>query len=145
MDAKVLSVQEEGLLFKRFKFKEVCSHFNVIDALIPSKVNEKEIDCMGRNFSIEKFCEDKFSDDKKYTRARFNISNDEVNCHFSQTSIVSIECEGEHLVLCKDTDLSCKTIKKHFAYNHEFTKSTLQEISPANFKCFYQSTEKIIL
>lgn len=145
MNAKVLNVQEEGLLFKRFPLKEVCTHFKIIDSLLPSKANEKEIECMGRNYSIDKFCLDKFSDNPNYTRARFNISNDEVNCHFAATSILTVECSQEHLGLCKDADLSCKTLKKNFAFKHEFSKAIILDSKPETLKCFYQSSEKISL
>lgn len=146
LNAKVLSVQEEGLLFKRFPFKEVCEHFKIKDALIPSKATEKEIECMGRIFSIENFCYEKFSTDLKYTRARFNITNTEVNCHFATTSIVEIQCIDEHQVLCSKPDQSCKTIiKKSFASSHEFSKAMLLEIHPPVLKCFYNTTENIPL
>lgn len=136
-------MSEEGLFFKRSTFKEVCEHFGIKDALIPSKASENELECMGRNFSITKFCEDKFKDDLTYTRARFNIDGNEVNCHFSKTSIVEIECSEEHIAFCQNPEKTCNTIKPRFALNHDFTNAILIEKKPLILKCFYQSKEKI--
>jgi len=143
--AKVNRVQEEGLRFERFPLKKVCEYFGVKEALIPTKSSEKTIDCMGKDFEIEKLCLDKYKLVKNYTRARFDVTGELVDCHFASVVMVEITCREAHLSLCKDPDLSCKTIKKNFAYNHQFVRSSLLEEKIETLKCYFESSDKIQL
>jgi len=137
--AKLERVQEEGVSIKRFGFKEVCTYFGVKDPLIVEKKDPKTIDCMGKEFSISKFCLDKYELVHNYTKARFDIVEKKVNCHFAETVILSVECDKKHKHYCAKPKSGCDKLKGNFAFGLELSKSMLLEKFPMILKCFYSS------
>lgn len=137
--AKLERVQEEGVSIKRYAFKEVCNSFGVKDALLVEKKDTKTIDCMGKDFLIEKFCLNKFEKVHNYTKARFDSVESNVNCYFSETVILSVVCDKKHGHYCKDPKKGCSKLSSNFARNLSLSKSMLLEKYPMTLKCFYSS------
>lgn len=141
--AKLETAQDEGVSRLLFPFKEVCQYFGVKDALLIDKVGAKKIDCMGRQFPIEKFCLSKFKNDKTYGKARFDIVEPKLACHFMQTSVVTVACDKKHSDYCKRPKQGCLKLKGDFAYNLSLVRHALMESFPPKLKCYFSASTKI--
>lgn len=139
--AKLERVQEQGATRLLFDYKEVCSFFGVKNPLLANKSNAKTIDCMGREFLIEKFCLDKFKSDESYTKARFDIVEPRVVCHFAQTSVLSLECKNEYQHYCAKPKKGCEKLKRDFAYGLKLVRFHLLEKFPPILNCYYSSNK----
>ena len=128
--ANVTSELVTGADRKLFSFKEVCDSFGVKDVLLRSKASSTKIDCMGKEFPISRFCEKKFSNTSNYTKARFDIVDGQVTCHFSDTVILELVCDKKYAKFCKNTKKSCEDLKQEFAYALEVSTSMILEIYP---------------
>ncbi|MFG1493439.1 hypothetical protein [Halobacteriovorax sp. ZH4_bin.1] len=141
--ASVTSELVTGADRKIFSYAKVCEFFGVKDAMLMNKSSSTKIDCMGKEFEIAKFCESKFSKKLNYTKARFDLVDGKVSCHFSDTVILELVCKDKYEKFCKDAKGSCENLKKDFAHSLEVSSAMILEIYPPHLKCFYQSKAKI--
>lgn len=141
--ANITSELVTGADRKIFTYAQVCESFGVRDALLKTKVSSSKIDCMGKEFEISKFCESKFKSSTNYTKARFDIVDGQIVCHFSDTVILELVCENEYAKFCKNAKGSCEKLKPNFAHSLELSTSMILEIYPPRLKCFFQSKNKI--
>lgn len=141
--ANVSSELVTGADRKLFSYSQVCDFFGVKDALLASKESSTQIDCMGKSFEISRFCEKKFASKLNYTKARFDLVDGKVACHFSDTVILELTCKEKYAKFCKNKKESCESLKPEFAYSLELSTSMILEIYPPHLKCFFQSKAKI--
>ncbi|RZF22763.1 MULTISPECIES: hypothetical protein [Halobacteriovorax] len=141
--ANVTSELVTGADRKLFSYTQVCEFFGVKDALLASKESSSKIDCMGKSFEISNFCEKKYTGNLNYTKARFDLVDGKIACHFSDTVILELVCKGKYSKFCKNTNESCNELKSEFAHSLDLSTSMILEIYPPRLKCFFQSKSKI--
>lgn len=115
LKAEVVTYNNTVKSENRYSWNKVCKDLvNRASPLIEFK-SISELNCMGKNVKVNKFCFRKEAGNPYYARAIVDKKKKEVVCQSSTRVILKWKCEGKRDIYCKDLDTGCFLLKEKMA------------------------------
>ncbi|MCY4523840.1 MAG: hypothetical protein OXB84_03785 [Halobacteriovoraceae bacterium] len=141
IEAKIIKYDPLGLKQKSWDFKKVCKSMGYKNPLLVEALNLAWLDCVGNRVSARDFClkASTKAGATPFIRALVDKEKQKVICYSGHSAILSIACDRTHGRYCRDKNIGCDQLKKHFAHGLETIRSTLnKEKKVRQLNCYYQ-------
>lgn len=124
-----------------YSFRQICEHYKSGLSLIENpKTNI--IECMGQQFDVQSFCQEKFSNDKQYARAYVLKNEEKVICQTAKRIVLKYKCNRNSTsAFCRDAKSGCESMKNALARNLDIIHSALikRDDQSKDLNCYYDT------
>lgn len=141
--AAVLKNDVGVLKRKSFSLKQACEKSGLKDNLLVDAINSTTLDCMGRELSVRKFCQNIESDGWQLLRGFVSESKSQVYCEYGETVSLTLSCDKEHYQYCQNAKKGCDELREVFAMTLNLMHSSLTG-RPKNLNCHYSITDPLL-
>lgn len=129
---------------KIFSPREVCEKLSAKESVLSNIISMTKIDCMGKIFEVDQFCDEKFKKSEKYLRAYTDKENKTVICESASKVILKYECESKDDSNCLDSEIGCFEFKKKLVKNLKVIHHSIidsqkdpKSISKKTLNCYF--------